>query len=523
MQVRTPLALRDVDDHDAVPGHVIDITSLRPALEPPVPDARAATEGDLYTRDGAIIVGPDVPESRRDSSRRRALAAADVVGISLAWASMWIVAPPPFTLSQRLPLALALPLWILFHKLLGLYDRDDKLIHKSTLDELPKLLHSITLGTLLIFFVGPLVVGFELLRTGTFVFWALALVTVPASRATVRAMIRSRFAAERCLIVGTDAVARLVARKLAAHPEYGVEVVGFVDAAADSPELGWSLQTDVPRLGDTHDFVSVCRANNVERVIIAFSSLEHERLLDVIRASKRARLKISVVPRLFEVVGHQVVLDEVEGMTLLGLRGLARPRSSLRLKRVIDVAGAACGLIVLAPLLAMVALAVKLTSSGPIFYGQRRVGRRGEFRIWKFRSMVVEADAMKADLAHLNEADGIMFKISRDPRVTPVGRILRRTSLDELPQLWNVLRGEMSLVGPRPLVPDEDTHVLGWHRARLDLTPGLTGPWQVAGRTAIPFEEMVKMDYLYVAEWSLWNDIRLLLRTAPVVLFGRGH
>ena len=141
----------------------------------------------------------------------------------------------------------------------------------------------------------------------------------------------------------------------------------------------------------------------------------------------------------------------------------------------------------------------------------------------KFRTMVDNADELKEELAHLNEATMPMFKIADDPRITAIGGFLRRTSLDELPQLFNVLRGEMSLVGPRPLVPSEDVHVIGFHRERLSLTPGLTGPWQVLGRTAIPFEEMVRLDYLYVAEWSLWTDIKLILRTAPLLLQARGQ
>jgi len=272
------------------------------------------------------------------------------------------------------------------------------------------------------------------------------------------------------------------------------------------------------------DFERVCREADVERVIVAFSSAEHERLLDVIRISKRLRVKISVVPRLFEVIGSGVEIDQVEGMTLLGIRGLTRTTSTLALKRAMDIAGAAAGLILLAPLFAVVALAIKLTSPGPALFRQRRVGRaNGVFHMWKFRTMVQGAHRMQDELAHLNEMEGgAMFKITDDPRITPVGRILRRASIDELPQLWNVLRGEMSLVGPRPLVPAENDHVIGWHRTRLDLTPGLTGPWQVMGRNAIPFQEMVKLDYLYVTDWSLWSDIKLLLRTLPVVVGRRG-
>jgi lipopolysaccharide/colanic/teichoic acid biosynthesis glycosyltransferase len=211
-------------------------------------------------------------------------------------------------------------------------------------------------------------------------------------------------------------------------------------------------------------------------------------------------------------------------MTLLGLRGLSRTRSSLVLKRVIDFTGAALGLLVLSPVLAAIALAVRAGSSGPVLFSQPRIGRDNQgFQMLKFRTMIDGAEALKEQLEHLNESAAPMFKISDDPRVTRVGRFLRRYSLDELPQLWNVLRGEMSLVGPRPLVPSEDGHVIGHHRERLSLTPGLTGPWQVLGRTNIPFQDMVKLDYLYVAEWSLWNDIKLLIRTAPVVLRAKGH
>jgi lipopolysaccharide/colanic/teichoic acid biosynthesis glycosyltransferase len=172
--------------------------------------------------------------------------------------------------------------------------------------------------------------------------------------------------------------------------------------------------------------------------------------------------------------------------------------------------------------MAIIAVAVRLDSHGPVLFRQTRVGRDGHrFGIFKFRSMVVDADKQKSRLRHLNEADGL-FKIAEDPRVTRVGRILRRTSLDELPQLLNVWRGEMSLVGPRPLVVDEDAKVEGHDRARLHLTPGMTGHWQILGSARVPLHEMVGIDYLYVANWSLWTDVKILLRTVPYVLSRRG-
>jgi exopolysaccharide biosynthesis polyprenyl glycosylphosphotransferase len=468
--------------------------------------------------DAGPLFGADVQTPRRDSLGRRTLAVADVAGLCAAYGAMRLLTPQSQNLHHLL-LLLALPLWVVLNKALRLYDRDTNLIHKSTLNEYPAILQSVALGTAVIFLAGPPILGVTLGRSQALVFWLAASAVTPMLRFAARTFARTRVAPERCLIVGSGTVAQLVADKITSHPEYGATIVGYLDVSTVAND------TDLPLLGDVEDFEGICRSYDVERVVIAFSSLSHEHLLDVIRRSKRLRLKITIVPRLFEVIGHGVEIDQIEGMTLLGLRGLTRTKSTLMLKRGIDMAGAGLGLMLLSPFLVGIALAIKLTSPGPVFFSQRRVGRRNqEFTMYKFRTMVVGADELKAELAHLNDLRGTpMFKIADDPRVTRVGRFLRRASLDELPQLWNVLRGEMSLVGPRPLVPAENDHVVGWHRARLDLTPGLTGPWQVMGRSAIPFAEMVKLDYLYVADWSLWNDIKLLMRTLPVVALRRGH
>jgi lipopolysaccharide/colanic/teichoic acid biosynthesis glycosyltransferase len=227
---------------------------------------------------------------------------------------------------------------------------------------------------------------------------------------------------------------------------------------------------------------------------------------------------VSVLPRMLEVVGSAVEFEDLDGMTMMGVRPFGLSRSSHLLKRAFDCIAASIGLVAVAPLISILALAVRLDSKGPTFFRQVRVGRDGRpFRIYKFRSMVVEADAQKDQLRAFNEVGDGMFKITSDPRVTRVGAFLRRTSLDELPQLINVLRGEMSLVGPRPLVTDEDAQVLGLDRSRLHLTPGMTGPWQVLG-ARVPMQEMVGIDYLYVASWSLWLDVKLLLRTVRHVL-----
>jgi exopolysaccharide biosynthesis polyprenyl glycosylphosphotransferase len=472
--------------------------------------------------------GPPIPDwplrggsFRRDRLRRWGLALADVLALCSGYVTVWAATGRPQPLVAKLVLLAALPFWVLLNKLLGLYDRDANVINKSTLDELPRILQSVVLGSSLVFLAGPLFPGLQAGRLQAVVFMAVAAVTMPLLRIAARQSMDRRGVAERCLILGSGAVAAQLARKLAEHPGYGVSLVGYVDDAAPSHDLGPAPGS----LGSVADFEQLCADLRVERVVIAFSTLSDDDLLAVLQTCKRLGVKVSIVPRLFEAIGDAVEVDQVEGMTLLGLRGLDRTRSSLALKRSIDVLGAGLGLVLLSPLLVSITIAVALESRGPVLFVQQRIGRRNRpFRMYKFRTMHDGADGLRGSLMHLNEAAEPLFKIANDPRLTRVGRRLRRFSLDELPQLWNVLRGEMSLVGPRPLIPDEDNHIMGPHRARLDLTPGLTGPWQVlSGRNDISFAEMVKLDFLYVADWSLWNDVKLLLRTAPVVITGRGR
>jgi lipopolysaccharide/colanic/teichoic acid biosynthesis glycosyltransferase len=230
------------------------------------------------------------------------------------------------------------------------------------------------------------------------------------------------------------------------------------------------------------------------------------------------------VPRLFEMVGPNVGIHMVEGLPLVGLPPVRLSRTDKLLKRTFDLLVAALGLLILAPFFALVALVIKLDSRGPVFFRQLRMGCGDRsFSILKFRTMAADADERKGDVAHLNKhlrngGDPRMFKIPNDPRQTRIGRFLRRYSLDEMPQLINVIRGEMSLVGPRPLILDEDQHIREWGRQRLNLKPGITGPWQVSGRTEIPFDEMVRLDYLYVTSWSLLADLKLIFRTFPTIV-----
>jgi exopolysaccharide biosynthesis polyprenyl glycosylphosphotransferase len=352
-------------------------------------------------------------------------------------------------------------------------------------------------------------------------FWALAIALVSVGRATARAYCRRRINyLQNTIIVGAGEVGQLVGRKLLKHPEYGINLVGFVDAEPRErrPDL-----EQLTMLGPPDRLPALVRLFDIERVIIAFSNEPHEQTLDLIRSMKDLDVQVDIVPRLFELVGPAVGIHTVEGLPLVGLPPLRLSRSSKLLKRSLDLTVAVVSLVVLAPFLALIAVAIKLDSRGPVFFRQMRMGRGDEtFRIWKFRTMAADAEERKAEVAHMNKhlqngGDPRMFKIPSDPRVTQTGRWLRRTSIDELPQLLNVLRGEMSLVGPRPLILAEDRYVDAWKRQRLDLKPGLTGPWQVMGRSEIPFEEMVRLDYLYVTGWSVVDDFKLLLRTLPAI------
>jgi exopolysaccharide biosynthesis polyprenyl glycosylphosphotransferase len=453
---------------------------------------------------------------RRDALFRRSLAGADVIAVLAAYALMIDVSAQALRLTWALPLTL--PLALLGGKLFGLYDRDASVLRKTTLDELPRLVQAATLYTLVGWLTGGLVVGDALTRRDGLVLWiALALLLV-LLRATARALALRLAPAERCLFVGDRASGEAIASKLRDHCGVRAEVVAHVDLDQTAP---WSADaTSSRKLAEIRD---LAQSLDVHRAIVAPRSADAGEMLDLVRTLKAVGLRVSVLPRLLEVVGSAVEFDDLHGVTLMGLRRFELTRSSALAKRALDVLGAALGLLAVAPLMALIAVAIKLDSRGPVFFRQLRVGQHGtHFQMLKFRTMVPEAEALKESLRDRNEAQDGLFKIADDPRITRVGRILRKSALDELPQLVNVLRGEMSLVGPRPLVTDEDERVEGWHRRRLELTPGMTGYWQILGPARVPLREMVAIDYLYVANWSLWTDVKIMLRTVPHVIGRKG-
>jgi exopolysaccharide biosynthesis polyprenyl glycosylphosphotransferase len=455
----------------------------------------------------------------RDAALRRLLACGDAGAVIVALTVALMLPGIPSAPHQLLWGLVAVPLMMVLFKLYGLYDRDVKRISYSTVDDLPWLFHATVIGGLLLWLYARYSPMDRLDFAEILVFGITVIALVTLARFGVRSFAGRLIGVERALLVGTGDLGQTLVGKLAAHPEYRLNVIGSLSPAEGSPE---DADRRVPALGTLDQLEQVADRHDVTRVVFSARDIEERELEQMLRDCRALSLKVSVLPRLADVLGPAVEIDDVEGVTVLGVNPPWLPRSSRALKRGMDLVIATPLVILIAPLLAILAVAIKLDSRGPVFFAQQRVGRRGRhFRLFKLRTMSVDAEQRRAQLIAQSTESG-WLKLDHDPRVTRTGRWLRRLSLDELPQLWNVVRGEMSLVGPRPLIPAEDEHVQAWARGRLDLTPGITGYWQVLGRTRIPFEEMVKLDYLYVMNWSLWEDVRLMLRTLPVVIGGRG-
>jgi exopolysaccharide biosynthesis polyprenyl glycosylphosphotransferase len=458
-----------------------------------------------------------LPEAsrRRDTIYRRLLAAADVLSASVAG----VVGVPVLGDDTVNLLALvAIPLVLVVGKVTSLYDRDGHLLKKTTLDEAPELFRVATLYTLLAWLCSDVMVDGYIGSDQILAVWGLLFASMLITRSAARRLARTLAPEERCLILGEAPAAHWIASKLESTKGVRARVVGRVPLERERPG-----PNGIPVLGSFDTLGLTLEQQDIDRVVIAPSTSDADHILDAIRLVKSLGVNVSVLPRLFEVVGSSVEFDEIDGVTLLGVRRYGLTQSSVILKRGLDLVGATLGLLLIAPLLCIVAVAIKLDTPGPVLFRQRRMGRRDKtFEMLKFRTMVDGAERERAALGDRNEAGDGLFKIEADPRITRVGRLLRQTSLDELPQLFNVLRGEMALVGPRPLVIDEDARIEGWQRRRLLLSPGMTGLWQVFGSARIPLPEMVKIDYLYGANWSLWLDIKILLRTVPFVLGRRG-
>jgi exopolysaccharide biosynthesis polyprenyl glycosylphosphotransferase len=423
------------------------------------------------------------------------------------------------------PLPMVIPVWLIAFSLVGAYRVLGKSGARPLMFETTKAV-SLAMGLqiVVLFFFTRRVYA----RSLFLLFWAVSLVLVFSVRALVRRAARHLKArgltGQAVLVVGTGKLARLVADKLARRAEarYRFQGLVAVDAEVDPA-------ADQAVLGDLDKVEALINEHMVDRVLVAHPGLEQAQLARLFELSTRLGVVLERVADPVGLVSARPVVSDLGGLPLVALRPETLTRLDVTVKRIADLLASGLAVIVGAPVLALLALAVKLNSPGPVLFVQRRVGRGGRhFDLYKFRSMYVDAERRRKEFERHNEADGHLFKMRRDPRVTRVGRLLRRWSLDELPQLLNVLRGDMSLVGPRPL-PSEDlpaqanaTPYALWLDRRRTVAPGVTGLWQVSGRSDLPFEEMVRLDLFYVENWSLGLDLQILWRTLPVIIRGQG-
>jgi exopolysaccharide biosynthesis polyprenyl glycosylphosphotransferase len=401
--------------------------------------------------------------------------------------------------------------WPVAAFLCGLYAREDLRAWASGVSEAPRLVLTCLAVSWPMY---ALLVSMGLARpaagafAGALACGAIAGLTRSGARLAVHRASKLR---QRTLIVGSGMVAQRLAERINDHPELGLDLTGYIDDGANQGPEG------LPHLGSLSALSDLVELDLIDRVMIAFTRAHHEDLLHALRVCRDAGVAVDIVPRLFEFLDGARSIEQIGGMPLLSIDAPSFSAPSRVSKRTLDMLGAGLGLIALSPLLVVIAIAIKLDSRGPILFKQLRSGRGGKFfTLYKFRSMHTEATVEVRD-------DGAIVKSRDDRRITRVGRLIRRLSLDEAPQLLNVMKGDMSLVGPRPLVMAEaQTLTESWQARRADLRPGLTGPWQISGRSNIPFQEMIRFDYQYVAGWSLARDVEILLATLPVVLSGRG-
>jgi exopolysaccharide biosynthesis polyprenyl glycosylphosphotransferase len=470
------------------------------------------------------------PGLRKDALRRRLLFAADVCCCVLAVAAMTLVEGT----TDPLWALITLPAWLGVAKLEGLYDADHPKIWHLTSDEAPAIFHWITLsvaGTL--FFIRALpdeTITVE--SAGTL--YAVALASAFLLRAAARAIWRRMASPERALVLGSGSLADAVARKLALEPGHHLSVLEYTGGERDDDHSNGDLGARrTPRADGVvpHEVESLSKEDlqalvaeaQAERVVLAVPELDEATLARVVSVCRESGVKLSVMPPMRAMLGTAVQLSHIAELPVIEYGTWGTSWSTMAIKRSIDVVLSALAILVVSPLVVVIAVAVRLDSRGPALFTQPRAGRHGKpFRILKFRTMCHDAEERISEVLSVDDLREPMFKVRGDPRVTRVGRFLRRTSLDELPQLFNVLRGDMSLVGPRPeevwLVKRyEETQ-----RFRLEMRPGLTGPMQIHGRGELDFQERMAVEREYVENYSLRKDVRILLRTVSTIFRGRG-
>jgi exopolysaccharide biosynthesis polyprenyl glycosylphosphotransferase len=476
-----------------------------PASPTPQPRAGGAA-GRLGLR------GPD-GSRRRGAMLRRLLAGGDWA--ALIGALCLVTATTSTTdVATLFWAAMLSPAWILVIKLHGLYDNDHRRIRHSTLDELPSLVSASVLGTLVLDGLLALSPVGPLSPTSAIGVGLGALAGSFVARGVLRFLWHRLTGLAAGVVIGPASAVDMVARRVSTHPETRLALVGYLSQSDE-------VATELPRLGSIADISKVAREHEIERVVVTELDMSEPAAERLIEECKAAGLALTFLPQHYGLLGPGIELNRLAELPVLDFRFSDPSRSTEAMKRTMDVLISGTMLVLLSPLLAAIAVAILLDSGRPVFFRQRRAGKDGEpFEMLKFRTMVADAEKRLGELVDLTKLEQPAFKIADDPRVTRIGRTLRRYSLDELPQLINVLRGEMSLVGPRP----EEEGVVALYderqRGRLAIKPGMTGPMQVYGRSDLTFEERLAMERDYLDNLSLTGDLAILMRTPSAVLRG---
>ena len=429
-----------------------------------------------------------------------------------------------FPYRKEIPLSyyfLLIPIFIIINIVciasFGLYKRNAGL---EKIDEPHNLLKAVAISSLILISIIFLYKGFHYSRLIILMLAIFIFIFLNISHFILRKIESALFKEILpVLVIGAGTEGKNIVSRINRHPELKYKVIGFLDSHHKIEE---SIE-GVKVLGGINDLGKVIEQKEIKEVIVALPRVSHEKILDIILYCQRRGIQARVLSDIFEILIDQVKVGEINGIPLFGLKEEVLTGTRLLIKRTIDIIIVFSCLVFFMPLFILIAILIKLDSSGPVFYTQTRVGLKGKtFKMYKFRSMIVNAHDMLPKLQELNEVKGFIFKIKKDPRITRFGKILRRFSLDELPQLINVFKGQMSIIGPRPPIPREVEKYSEWHKRRLDVLPGITGLWQVSGRNELSFDVMVKLDLYYIENWSLWLDMRILLKTVQAVLSTRG-
>lgn len=454
------------------------------------------------------------------------MSAAGLVAAQLRFGTVRVdVAIETDVVLQYWQLALVVPwVWLLFLTFEGLYDLD-RLSWSFT--EVSRIARALALGVVAVVILTFAVKLPGLSRWWLLATWFISVALVFSGRLLVQwtlfYMRRHGRMQYRTLVIGTNAEALRIVTILGRTHAHGLVPIGCLSSPTEDTCENGMRAANVPCLGPATDILRVVKEHRADTVVIASSAFDHEVIAVMISELRQTSVGVHISSGLFEVLTTRVLVREVAGVPLITIKRLGFTGLNRVLKRGFDVVVSFTLIVLGLPLWFALAIAIKVTSKGPVFYLQERVGQLGAtFGMFKFRSMVDDADTRREHLAEDNEADGPIFKIRNDPRVTAVGRFMRKYSLDEFPQLINVLLGNMSLVGPRPPLPSETEQYAERHWRRLEVPPGMTGLWQVSGRSNLSFDEMVRLDLFYIENWSLMFDISIMLRTVPAVFGAKG-